>query len=122
LENTYKSDGTDDRIKRNTEMGKGRKYGDDSPAGGTVEVVMTMKTRIENLIIGNRRMRRMLTVAATLFFAGAVFQITADKWPEGVIYFVAAACFVSLERACSRKADEAVNNSEITDREEGDNE
>ena len=81
---------------------------------------MTMKTRIEKHIIGNRRMLRMLTVAATLFFAGAVFQITADKWPEGVIYFVAAACFVSLERACSRKADEAANNSETTDREEDD--
>ena len=64
-----------------------------------------MKTRIEKFI-GNRRMRRMLTVAATLFFAGAVFQITADKLPEGIIYFAAAACFVSLERACGRRADE----------------
>ena len=81
-----------------------------------------MKTKIENLIIGNRKVMRMLTVAATLFFAGAVFQITADKLPEGVIYFVAAACFVSLERACSRRADEARNNGEITDREEGNNE
>ena len=83
---------------------------------------MTMKTRIEKSIIGNRRILRMMTVAATLFFAGAVFQITADKWPEGVIYFVAAACFVSLERACSRRADEAGDNSETTDREEENNE
>ena len=81
-----------------------------------------MKTRIENLIIGNRKVMRMLTVAATLFFAGAVFQITAEKWPEGIIYFVAAACFVLLERACVRRADEARNNGEITDREEGNNE
>ena len=66
---------------------------------------MTMKTRIEKFI-GNHRMRRMLTVAATLFFAGAVFQITADKLPEGIIYFAAAACFASLERACGRRADE----------------
>ena len=62
-----------------------------------------MRTKIEKHIIRNRRL---LTVAATLFFAGAVFQITADKWPEGIIYFIAAACFVSLERACVRKADE----------------
>ncbi len=68
-----------------------------------------MKTKIEKHIIRNRRM---LTVAATLFFAGAVFQITADKWLEGIIYFGAAACFASLERACSRSADEAGNNSE----------
>ena len=93
-----------------------------------------MKTNIEKYIIGNRKVMRMLTVAATLFFASAVFQITADKWPEGVIYFAAAACFVSLdesaaaacfvslERACVRKADETRNNGETTDREEGNNE
>ena len=81
-----------------------------------------MKTKIENIVIGNRKVMRMLTVAATLFFAGAVFQITADKLPEGVIYFVAAASFVSLERACSMRAGEAGNNGEITDREEGNNE
>ncbi len=57
-----------------------------------------MKTRIEKYIMGNRKVLRMLTVAATLFFAGAVFQISADHWPEGVIYFIAASCFVSLER------------------------
>ena len=77
-----------------------------------------MKTNIEKYIIGNRKLMRMLTVAATLFFAGAVFQITADKWPEGIIYFVAAACFVSLERACVRRAGEARNNNETTDCEE----
>ena len=81
-----------------------------------------MKTNIEKYIIGNRKLMRMLTVAATLFFVGAVFQITADKWPEGIIYFVAAACFVSLERACVRRAGEARNNNEKTDREEDDNE
>ena len=81
-----------------------------------------MKTNIEKYIIGNRKLMRMLTVAATLFFASAVFQITADKWPEGVIYFAAAACFVSLERACVRKADETRNNGETTNREEGNNE
>ena len=79
-----------------------------------------MKMNIEKYIIGNRKVMRMLTVAATLFFAGEVFQITADKWPEGVIYFIAAACFASLERACVRKADEAGNNSELADREEDD--
>ena len=79
-----------------------------------------MKTNIEKYIIGNRKLMRMLTVAATLFFAGAVFQITADKWPEGIINFVAAACFVSLERACIRKASEEGNNNETTDCEEGD--
>ena len=62
-----------------------------------------MKTKIEKHIV---RYRRMLTIAATLFFAGAVFRITADKWPEGIIYFLAAACFASLERACCRKRDE----------------
>ncbi len=81
-----------------------------------------MKTNIEKYIIGNRKLMRMLTVAATLFFAGAVFKLTADKWPEGVIYFVAAACFASLERACVMRAGEARNNNETTDREEGDNE
>ena len=81
-----------------------------------------MNTKIEKYIIGNRKLMRMLTVAATLFFAGAVFRITADKWPEGIIYFVAAACFVSLERACVRRAGEARNNIETTDREESDNE
>lgn len=68
-----------------------------------------MKTKIEKHIVRNRRM---LTVAATLFFAGAVFKITGDKWPEGIIYFIAAACFVSLEKACSRKPDESGNNNE----------
>ena len=81
-----------------------------------------MKTNIEKSIIGIRKLMRMLTVAATLFFAGSVFKITADKLPEGIIYFVAAACFVSLERACVRKADETRNNGETTDREEGNNE
>ena len=78
-----------------------------------------MKTKIEKHIIKNRRM---LTVAATLFFAGAVFQITADKWPEGIIYFGAAACFASLERACSRRADEAGSNSETIGRDNDNNE
>ena len=87
-----------------------------------MEVELVMKTNIEKYIIGNRKLMRMLTVAATLLFAGAVFQITADKWPEGIIYFVAAACFVSLERACVRRAGEAGNNSEATDSEESDNE
>ena len=81
-----------------------------------------MKTNIEKYIIGNRKLMRMLTVAATLFFAGSVFKITADKLPEGIIYFVAAACFVSLERACVRRAGEARNNNETTNREEDDNE
>ena len=72
-----------------------------------------MKTMIEKYIVRNRRM---LTVAATLFFAGAVFKITADKWPEGIIYFIAAACFVSLERYFSRKTDQAGDNSETTDK------
>ena len=79
-----------------------------------------MKTNIGKYVIGNHKLMRMLTVAATLFFAGAVFQITADKWPEGIINFVAAACFVSLERACIRKASEEGNNNETTDCEEGD--
>ena len=81
-----------------------------------------MKTKIENYIIGNRKMLRMLTVAATLFFAGAVFQITAEKWPEGIIYFIAAVCFVSLERKLYKKADETGNNSETSGCEEEDNE
>ena len=81
-----------------------------------------MKTNIEKYMIGNRKLMRMLTVVAILFFAGAVFQITADKWPEGIIYFVAAACFVSLERACARRAGEARNNNETTDRGEDENE
>lgn len=79
-----------------------------------------MKTNIEKYMIGNRKLMRMLTVAATLFFAGAVFRITADKWPEGIIYFVAAACFVSLERACVRKTSETRHSSEATDSEEDD--
>ena len=78
-----------------------------------------MMTKIEKHIVRNRRM---LTVAATLFFAGAVFQITADKWPEGIIYFIAAACFASLERVCYRKTDETGNNCETTDCEEEGNE
>ena len=81
-----------------------------------------MKTNIEKYIIGNRKLMRMLTVAATLFFAAAVFKITADKLPEGIIYFAAAACFVSFERACVRRAGEARNNNETTDREEDANE
>ena len=44
-----------------------------------MEVETVMKTNIEKYIIGNRKLMRMLTVAATLFFAGAVFRITADK-------------------------------------------
>ena len=44
-----------------------------------MEVEIVMKTNIEKYIIGNRKLMRMLTVAATLFFAGAVFRITADK-------------------------------------------
>ena len=79
-----------------------------------------MKTNIGKYVIGNHKLMRMLTVAATLFYAGAVFQITADKWPEGIIYFVAAAFFVSLERACVMRADEARKNNETTDREEDD--
>ena len=101
-------------------MGAGRKYGDDSSAGRTVEVGIIMKMNIEKYIIGNRKVMRMLTVAATLFFAGEVFQITADKWPEGVIYFIAAACFASLERALGRKADGVRNDGETTDCEEDD--
>ena len=81
-----------------------------------------MKTRIEKFIVGNHKMMRLLTVAATLFFAGAVFQITADKLPEGIIYFIAASCFVSLERACRKRADEASRNSEVNDNEEENNE
>ena len=81
-----------------------------------------MKTNIEKCIIGNRKLTRMMTVAATLFFAGAVFQITADKWPEGIIYFVAAACFVSLERACVRRAGKEGNNNDTTEMEEDANE
>ena len=77
-------------------MGSGRAYGDDSPVGRIVEVEIVMKTNIEKYIIGNRKVMRMLTVAATLFFASAVFQI--------------------------RKADETRNNGETTDREEGNNE
>ena len=87
-----------------------------------MEVEIVMKMKIEKYIIENRKLMRMLTVAATLFFAGAVFKITADKWPEGIIYFLAAACFVSLERACVRRAGDARNNNETTDREEDDNE
>ena len=87
-----------------------------------MEVETVMKTNIEKYIIGNHKLMRMLTVAATLFFAGAVFRITADKWPEGIIYFVAAACFVSLERACVRRAGVARNNNETTYREEDDDE
>ena len=83
---------------------------------------IVMKTNIGKYVMGNHKLMRMLTVAATLFFAGAVFQITADKWPEGIIYFLAAACFVSLERACVRRAGEARTNNETTDREEDDNE
>ena len=85
-----------------------------------MEVEIVMKTNIEKYIIGNRKLMRMLTVAATLFFAGSVFKITADKLPEGIIYFVAAACFVSLERACVRKTSETRNSSEATDSEEDD--
>ena len=81
-----------------------------------------MKTNIEKYIIGNRKLMRMLTVAATLFFAGSVFKITADKLPEGVIYFVAAACFFSLERVCLRKTSETRTSSVATDSEESDNE
>ena len=55
-----------------------------------------MKTNIEKYMIGNRKLMRMLTVAAD--------------------------CFVSLERACVRRAGEAGNNSEATDSEESDNE
>ena len=77
-----------------------------------------MRTKIEEYFVGNRRAMRMLTVATTLLFAGAVIKITADKLPEGIIYFIAAACFASLERACIGKAGEAGNNSEATDSEE----
>ena len=87
-----------------------------------MEVEIVVKTNIEKYMIGNRKLMRMLTVAATLFFAGSVFKITADKLPEGIIYFVAAAYFVSLERACVRRAGKARNNNEATDSEEGDNE
>ena len=67
---------------------------------------MIMRTKIENYFMGNRRAMRMLTVVTTLLFAGAVIKITADKLPEGIIYFIAAACFASLERACGKRADE----------------
>ena len=79
---------------------------------------MIMRTKIEKYFMGNHRAMRMLTVAATLLFASAVFKIAADKLPEGIIDFIAAACFASLERACIRKAGEAGNNSEATDSEE----
>ena len=52
------------------------------------------------------RSLRMLTLAATLFFAGAVFQISADHWPEGIIYFIAASFFVSLEKAYRKRNNE----------------
>ena len=81
-----------------------------------------MRTKIENYIAGNSKVLRMLTVAATLLFAGAVIMITEDKWPEGIIYFISAACFASLERTCRRRVDEASSNSETTDCEGGDNE
>ena len=71
---------------------------------------MIMRTKIEEYFVGNRRAMRMLTVATTLLFAGAVIKITADKLPEGIIYFIAAACFASLERACIRRADETEDN------------
>ena len=122
MENHYKNNGTDGRIERNTEIGAGRAYGDDSPASRNVEVEMIMRTKIEKFFMGNRRAMRMLTLAATLLFAGAVIKITADKLPEGIIFFIAAACFLSLERACSRKTDETGNNSETNEHEVGDNE
>ena len=89
--------------------------GQESEEGKVFKEIMAKleKNRVRNA--------RMLTVAATLFFAGAVFKITADKWPEGIIYFIAAACFASLERACCRKTDEAGNNIETTDSEEENN-
>ncbi len=99
-----------------------RTYGDDSPASRIVEVEMIMRTKIEKFFMGNRRAMRMLTLAATLLFAGAVIKITADKLPEGIIFFIAAACFASLERACVKRAREARNNDETTDYEVGDNE
>ena len=80
---------------------------------------MIMMTKIEKQIIKNREW---LAVAAILFFVGAVFRIAANKWPEGIIYFIAAACFASLERTCCRKADGAEDNIEITDCEEESNE
>ena len=122
MEIIYRNKGTDEGIKRNTEMGERRAYGDDSPACRIVEVVMIVRTKIEKYLVGNAKVLRMLTVAATLFFAGAVFQITADKLPEGIIYFIAAVCFASLERACYRRADETKKHNEVTDCEEGDNE
>ena len=69
-------------------------------------------TKLDNHRIRNARM---LTVAATLFFAEAVFKITADKWPEGIIYFIAAACFVSLEKAYTGRDKKNCEKSEKTD-------
>ncbi len=70
---------------------------------------MNMKTWIERHLIKDRRW---LTFAAILFFVGAVFRITADKWPEGIIYFAAAVCLASIQRACRRKEDETDENGE----------
>ena len=78
-----------------------------------------MKTKIEKCVIRNRIM---LTVAAILFFVGAVFRIADDKILEGVIYFAAAVCFTSLERACSRRANEGKDNHGTTECEGEDNE
>lgn len=70
---------------------------------------MIMKTKMKKHLIEGRKW---LTFAAILFFVGAVFRITADKWLEGIIYFAAAVCFTSLLRACCRKKDETDNNGE----------
>lgn len=78
-----------------------------------------MKTKIEKCMIKNRRW---LSLAAVLFFVGAVFQIAADKWVEAIIYYAASAAFISLERACSVKYAETKKNNERTDSEEGNNE
>ena len=49
-----------------TETGT-RKQGNEN----VFEVEIIMRTKIENYIIGNRKVLRMMTVAATLFCAGA---------------------------------------------------
>ncbi len=77
-------------------------------AANDTEDKMIMKTGIEKHLIKNQGW---LTFAAILFFVGAVFRITADRWLEGIIYFSAAVCFTSLQRACVREDDETDGHS-----------
>ncbi len=72
-----------------------------------MEEEKSMKTWIENHLIKNGRW---LTFAAILFFIGAVFRITADKWLEGIIYFAAAVCLTSIQRLCCKKEDDTDDN------------